>query len=234
MVPKSERFEMRVDGATLEQLDKWRSSQPGVPSRSEAARRLLEIGLAASDSEVVRFSPGEKYALLMLRDISRHLKVKGDLDPDLVAEAIFGGHYWALPWQHTGIHHGEVHDEEQARFVSSVMQMWTQIEQSVRALSKDEKARLAKVIPNFAEASKFKGFDGNTESEFSIARFLIKNMDRFQSFKDRDLNSHWPMVATYRRMLEVFGPMQEAASRTDGRLTGAQIEALLADSNLRL
>lgn len=43
---KMERFELRIDEATLEQLDEWRAGQPDVPNRSEAARRLINQGLS--------------------------------------------------------------------------------------------------------------------------------------------------------------------------------------------
>jgi len=40
MQQKTERFEMRLDQGTLDQMDKWRSSQSDLPSRAEAVRRL--------------------------------------------------------------------------------------------------------------------------------------------------------------------------------------------------
>ena len=42
----------------------------------------------------------------------------------------------------------------------------------------------------------------------SIARFLIQQLDRFVEFKGRDLNSHMPSVAGYRRMYETFEPIR--------------------------
>lgn len=41
------RQEMRFPAALIECVDKWRGTQPGVPSRSEAVRRLVELGLKA-------------------------------------------------------------------------------------------------------------------------------------------------------------------------------------------
>jgi uncharacterized protein YfbU (UPF0304 family) len=57
---------------------------------------------------------------------------------------------------------------------------------------------------------KFIGFDGNNESELmGIARFLIDDMERFTSFKGRELNSHMPTRSMYRRMLSVFEPIRK-------------------------
>jgi hypothetical protein len=39
---------IRVDEDFLEQLDAWRRKQDDFPSRTEAVRRLVEIGLAES------------------------------------------------------------------------------------------------------------------------------------------------------------------------------------------
>jgi hypothetical protein len=45
MEEKTERFEMRVRASFLKTIDDWRRRQPELPSRAEAIRRLVEIGL---------------------------------------------------------------------------------------------------------------------------------------------------------------------------------------------
>jgi hypothetical protein len=45
MEEKTERFEMRVPASFLKTIDDWRRRQPELPSRAEAIRRLVEIGL---------------------------------------------------------------------------------------------------------------------------------------------------------------------------------------------
>jgi uncharacterized protein len=47
MEEKNERFEMRVPASFLNTIDDWRRKQPELPSRAEAIRRLVEIGLKA-------------------------------------------------------------------------------------------------------------------------------------------------------------------------------------------
>lgn len=48
---KDDRIFMRADPTFIQKVDSWRSKQPGLPSRSEAIRRLVEAGLLATDPE---------------------------------------------------------------------------------------------------------------------------------------------------------------------------------------
>jgi uncharacterized protein len=57
----------------------------------------------------------------------------------------------------------------------------------------------------------FHGFDGNNEcAHLGYADHIINKMDRFQRLKDcgDSLNSHSQVLDTYRRMLEVWRPME--------------------------
>ena len=49
--PKTERFEMRVTKSWMDRLDAWRTAQIAVPTRTEAIRVLVEIGLRALEAE---------------------------------------------------------------------------------------------------------------------------------------------------------------------------------------
>ena len=40
-----ERLQMAVPKSFVTKVDEWRRKQPDIPSRSEAVRRLVEIGL---------------------------------------------------------------------------------------------------------------------------------------------------------------------------------------------
>jgi metal-responsive CopG/Arc/MetJ family transcriptional regulator len=44
---KTERIELRAPTDFLKSVDEWRRRQPDLPSRSEAIRRLVELGLKA-------------------------------------------------------------------------------------------------------------------------------------------------------------------------------------------
>lgn len=46
MQTRTQRFEMRLDQRDLDRLDAWRAKQPDLPSRAEAVRRLVDVGLA--------------------------------------------------------------------------------------------------------------------------------------------------------------------------------------------
>jgi uncharacterized protein len=204
MEPKTERFEMRLDPRTLETVDAWRGRQSDRPSRAEAIRRLVDTGLSQP------FSDGEKLILIMLGEVYKHLKIKGDIDPAFVAEAIHGGHYWGLRWKYSGIFHGHEDNERVVSEVVDVLDMWSFIEGGYGELSQKDKAVVAKQAAPFGEHVQFPGFDGNNEAEhLGIAHFLIDDLERFSRFKGRrDLNSHVPSIETYRRMFRVFEPMR--------------------------
>ena len=44
---KPTRFELRLPAELGDEIDAWRRSQPDLPPRAEAARRLIEAGLRA-------------------------------------------------------------------------------------------------------------------------------------------------------------------------------------------
>lgn len=46
--PKPQTFQMRVSDDWLAKIDEWRRQQPDLPSRAEAIRRLVDMGLKAS------------------------------------------------------------------------------------------------------------------------------------------------------------------------------------------
>jgi hypothetical protein len=44
---KTQRLEFRISPSMLTLIDGWRRNQDDLPGRSEAARRLIELGLKA-------------------------------------------------------------------------------------------------------------------------------------------------------------------------------------------
>lgn len=201
----SERFEMRLDEETLKRVDQWRADQEDVPSRAEAMRRLVEIGLGRSKSEAVRFSDGEKLIAIMIRDVYKHLKINGEINPDFISEVIYGGHYWAPKWEMSGLFTDYEDDPRDVHFVVDVLDMWRFIEAAYEKLSKKDKDAVEKEAHPFGKHVRFAGFDGNNEtSHMTIARFFVEKMGRWSMFKGRELNTHFPSINTYRRMLAVF------------------------------
>ena len=224
---KTERFEMRMDRETLENVDTWRADQSDLPSRAEAVRRLVDVGLAGSGKGAVRISDGEKLILLMLCDRYKHQKVDSDIDPWFVSEAIGWGRYWALNWKYE-MFHGHIDSPRVVSEVCDVLDMWSFIERGYAELSEKDKERVESEARPFGADVAFKGFDGNDESDHhGIALFLINDMDRFHRFKGRDLNSHYPSIDAHRRMLAVFKPM--LATLIGGELSASQIIDLLKE-----
>jgi uncharacterized protein YfbU (UPF0304 family) len=233
MAPKNERFEMRVDEDILIRVDKWRSEQGDVPSRAEAMRRLVELGLGVESAGAVRFSDGEKLIMFMLRDIYKHLKpARAEIDPDFVANVIDGGHYWAPKWVMPGVFHDHEDDPRAVKLVVDVLDMWSFLESGHAKLSKADKERVEKAVPHFGKHVRFMGFDGNYESAHtSIALFLVEKMERFTGFKGRDFNSHMPTLATYQRMLRVFEPIRRGL--VGGGLAANQIIEILKAAEMQ-
>ena len=209
MVNLSERFEMRLGEDILARVDNWRSAQDDVPSRAEAMRRLVELGLMRDASEVVKFSDGEKLLIVIMQDIYKHLKIKDGVDAEFVSEVIYGGHYWAPKWEMQGLFHDYEDNPRDVSFVVDVLDMWSFLEEAYEKLSVEDKEHVKKEADPFGEYVQFVGFDGNNEtSNMGIARFLIEQMNRFSRFKGRGLNSHCPTVARYKQMLVQFEPMR--------------------------
>jgi hypothetical protein len=50
MAPKTERFEMRLETTMIKRVDAWRRKQEDLPSRAEAFRRLIELGLSIKNT----------------------------------------------------------------------------------------------------------------------------------------------------------------------------------------
>ena len=235
---KSERFELRLDGDILTRIDNWRSRQGDMPTRAEAMRRLVETGLARSSPEVITFRSADKLIIAMLGDLFERLVVKGEINAGLVLSALYGGHYWALNWQAAGmpthLFHNHEDKKEDVDFVVDVLDMWDFIETAYQKLPKKDKDRIAREVDGpFGKHVKFFGFDGHSQNNESgllhIAQFMVEKLGSFKStFGGRDLDSHVPMAAEYRRMYRVFEPMRRTLRGTAPLSTDQMIEILKA------
>jgi uncharacterized protein YfbU (UPF0304 family) len=203
----TERLELRVEEDLLQRIDDWMDRTGMASSRSDALRQLVDIGLGAVTGKTVHLSAGDKLNFMLLRDIAKHLKVPTEIDAELMAEVIYGGHYWAPVWEMQGLFHNHADRPADVSLVVNALDMWSFIEERVEKLEpKDlEKVKAA----NYGHAPTFDGFDGNNEAELmSIASFLVEKMSRFSRFKGRDFNSHSPSAARQRRMIAVFEPIR--------------------------
>ena len=154
----------------------------------------------------MELSSGEKLILIMLSEIYEHLKIKGDIDPQFVREAIFSENTWGIAWKYPGIiGSGETPTSPVVSKVLDILEMWELLETSYSRLQPPDKARLEKEAESFGSDVRFRGFDGNHETEYmGVAGFLVNDLERFSTFKGRDLNSHMPLLDTYGRMLAVY------------------------------
>lgn len=220
MQARTERFELRADESFFDRIDGWRAAQSDIPSRAEAMRRLIEKGLVDKGvAERPRANDAERLSLLLLLDIVKHLKVKTEFDPKFIEAALMGGHLWGLRWEYPGVFHGHEDREETVSEVVAILHMWSVLEHGLAKLSKKAKDE---VEASVGYKVKFSGFDGNNEaSHLSAALFLIDGMGRFPEFKGRYLNSHAPLIESYRRMLSEFQPL--LSTLHGGSLTSANI-----------
>lgn len=226
----NERFEMRLDQDTLQAIDAWRSQQPDLPGRSEAARRLMGAGLAAiapgQSESPLTFTPVETLQTHLLCQILKAVQPKAQKDANFVQGALFSGNVWAIRSESPGLVDNETADLETVRVVGDTLQMWDFIEDAYANLGPKDRARVAKEADPFGKNPKFEGYDGNEEGEYlCVVQFMVKVMGRFDRFAERDLNSHSASVERYQRMLAVFRPLRRAL--LGRRLSADQLVAIL-------
>ncbi|MEZ8806922.1 YfbU family protein [Vibrio atlanticus] len=156
-------------------------------------------------------SDGEKLIALMLADLHEHLEIDGELDAGFVKSAIFNDHLWSIPFKYSGLDFENSELPEEVSEVLNIMDMWRFIEFHYSQLSDANKSEVARLANPFGDNPQFAGFDGNNETEhMSIAQCVIEDLDRFNEFQDRNLNSHAPSLDGYRRMLPVFDAVRSA------------------------
>jgi uncharacterized protein len=227
MAPKSERFEMRLDATLIERIDQWIAEHGGM-SRAEAARALILHGLDKTSRHAVNISDGEKIIIAMLADQQRPPNLR-EINVDNILNAIFGGHYWALKWELSGLLNDHVDDAGALSIVVDTLEIWDFIESAIETFSEIEIQKIDKEAGPHGKNRKFIGFDGNNEgTERAIALHLIEDMGRFQRFKGRNLNSHTLSKLTYAKMIRQFQPIREALfRRVPMKLTVDEVITLL-------
>ncbi len=159
----------------------------------------------------MKLSSGERLTLLMLCDVFQALDIKNSFDPDFVRDAVLGGHHWALGWEYAALSEDPV-DDSVVGETGDIMTMWRVIEQHYDSLSDVDKSKVN--LANHDHAPQFEGFDGNNDRHYSVAKFLVQKMNRFDEFSNRSLNSHsTASLPKYLKMLPVY--QAKIASLTD-------------------
>ena len=221
----AEQLSFTADPELLQRIKDWMASDGNTHSREEAIRQLISIGLSVSTGYSIHLSDGDKLNFSILRDIAKHLDVETDLNLDFMNKAIHGGHYWAPAQKLSGLFNNDFDSKEDVEFVFSVLTMWQTLEGHFEQLPEEEKQRVKN--NNFGKAPKFDGFDGNNECELmGIAEFIVNDMDRYEIFKSRSMNSHHPSRERAKRMLTVF-QKELTPMNFNSRLSADQIITLI-------
>lgn len=215
----TERVELRLDTEFLQRIDDWRAAQSDLPTRSEAIRRLVERHLDEGDGPTFRLNNTDRLVMWMLAEVLKNqigerknqAEAKWDLKtPELVQQAIYGGHFWALDWELTGIMHSHVDDPTKLHLVVDVLDTWSFIEEAYESYDEETRSALKGELGFRGDNPQFMGFDGNNETEYlGIAQFLVEHLGRFSRFKGRSFNSHMPTVGRYAQMAKTFEPIRK-------------------------
>ncbi len=157
----------------------------------------------------MKLSDGEKLILLMLSDLYEKLGIVGEIDPEFIKRAIFDNQLWGINWKYSGIPFEETKDPDVVKEVVDILDMWQFIEGAYSRLTEEEKNKLAVDKEPLGKDPKFKGFDGNQETEYiTAAMFLVNELDRFQIFKGRSFDSQPHSIGMHKRMLNAFKPIR--------------------------
>ena len=161
----------------------------------------------------MKMSDGEKIIVLMLSELYEKLGVDGEMEPEFLRSAILNDNLWGIKWKYSGIPFSESDDPAIVKEVVDILDMWSFIESSYDELSEPQKIELEMMANPFGKDPKFRGFDGNNESEYmGTAMFLVNDLERFQEFEGRDFNCHHRSIEMYNRMLMAFEPIRKNAN----------------------
>lgn len=166
----------------------------------------------------MNLSDGEKLIAVMLADLMQAQKVSGEVNPEFIKEAIFGGDLWALEWEYEGIFENDEPAEAVIKETVDILTMCSFVEYSIKELKPEQLAEI-----DDSERIVFVGFDGNHDDHFGVARMFVSKMNRWNEFSGHALNSHGSVLPKYRKMKAVYDGI---GSRHGGFLL-EEIQAIL-------
>jgi uncharacterized protein len=176
------------------------------------------------------FTTSEKLQIAMLCDLANP-EGQRELDFEFINRVVSGDDIWALSWKYPGLQL-KIETPADVKLVIDILDMWDHIESSFAALSEADKKRVEADAYHNHEPQ-FLGFDGNYETELvGIARLFIHDLGRWERFKKRGLNSHWPSVDIYDRELAAWQPIRKAKTQNLGgpyELTADELIAILRE-----
>jgi uncharacterized protein YfbU (UPF0304 family) len=175
-------------------------------------------------ADKIQLSRLERYSL------SNQLRILEVLYPDeakalaVQREAIERGYEMIYSWYFEHIYDGsDVMTEEESKEVWDTFEMFDAIHRSIDALQASDLAS--------HNASKFRGYDGNSETKFmTFAEFTVERLERFDYLpmaRKGHWNSHMPMRDVYARMLKEW---KKVPRERRFELSRAEVEAILGAS----
>ncbi len=173
------------------------------------------------------FSIAERLQIAILCDLGKAPKDR-ELDLDFIGRAVANGDLWAITWRYPGLQLDEP-EPPAVQHTCDILDMWSVIERSYANLPKADQTALA--ADKEVGVPRFQGFDGNTENALHIANLLVNKLDRWEEFKGRSLNSHFPSLEMHERLLAVYKPIWEATLANHGgyQLTAEQLRSILRE-----
>ena len=159
----------------------------------------------------MKFTDSEKLIITMLAEIYEKLEVNGNVNHQLVKAAIEKNFLWAFNWGQVGF---DISEQEplpkEVVEVFNHLKMWSYIEKSYAELTQENKNDLEKKLSSLGINPVFLGYDKSKEAtHYNILKFLFSYCKRFSFLGNRELNSHSPVLESYKRMWAVFSPMLE-------------------------
>lgn len=159
----------------------------------------------------MEFSNEQKLIITLLTDIHAKLEIDDSVDPEFVQRMVSSDEGWALQWKYPGLF-SDGETPPHVSFVCETLDLWECLEASYEELTDEQREELEQLAGVFGKNVRFPGFDGNNEHAYlGAARILINDLDRWERFKGRDLNSHASLAEAYRRMLDCYEELPDDA-----------------------
>lgn len=168
----------------------------------------------------MKLTDGERLIALMLAEIMDKVGANSEIDPNLLKQFLWNKDDWAIGRKYHWLFGESGDSESDVKETTNILWMWGIIESRIAELEGDE-ADAAKDW----QTKSFRGFDANHNDHHGIAHTIINDLGEFDSFKDRNLDSHSQAdLPRYRIMLAMF---EEMLSKNDGnQLSFEQLEQL--------
>lgn len=168
----------------------------------------------------MKLTDGERLIAVMLSEVMEVIGANKELDPSLLKTLLCNADDWAIKRHYSGIFDAQGPSAAEVTETTNILWMWGIIEHAISQLAGDEAAEAATW-----HWTAFNGFDGNHDPHYGIAQTMVHNLDEFQDFKARGMNSHsGASLPRYQTMYAKFDPM---LGQNQGKaLTFAQLKEL--------